>query len=157
MAENTFLGKASVVVRLIVASAIGGALVAGIALPAVGAIGTIVRNSATKFNTLVTPELHQLPVRSAILDRHGKVLAYYYPRAGQQPGAQDRARRLHAGPAVREERGNPVLAGPAQGVRARHRGHGRPQDPRTAHGGPGRAHHVQGPDPRRVPERRVLR
>ena len=80
MAENTFLGKASVVVRLIVASAIGGALVAGIALPAVGAIGTIVRNSATKFNTLVTPELHQLPVRSVILDRHGKVLAYYYPR-----------------------------------------------------------------------------
>src|SRR5262249_61312912 len=80
MAENTFLGKASVVVGLIVASAIGGARVAGIGLPAVGAIGTIVRNSATKFNTLNTPELHQLPVRSAILDRHGKVLAYYYPR-----------------------------------------------------------------------------
>jgi membrane peptidoglycan carboxypeptidase len=80
MAENTFLGKASVVVRLLVASAVGGALVAGISLPAVGAIGTIVRNSATKFNTLSTPELHQLPVRSAILDRHGKVLAYYYPR-----------------------------------------------------------------------------
>ena len=80
MAENTFLGKASVVVRLVVASAVAGALVAGISLPAVGAIGTIVRNSATKFNTLSTPELHQLPVRSAILDRHGKVLAYYYPR-----------------------------------------------------------------------------
>jgi membrane peptidoglycan carboxypeptidase len=80
MAENTLLGKAGVVVRLVVASAVGGALVAGISLPAVGAIGTIVRNSATKFNTLGTPELHQLPVRSAILDRHGKVLAYYYPR-----------------------------------------------------------------------------
>src|SRR5215469_11341652 len=80
MAENTFLGKASVVVRLIVAAAVGGALVAGIALPAVGALGTIVRDGATKFNTLETPELHQLPVRSAILDRHGKVLAYYYPR-----------------------------------------------------------------------------
>jgi membrane peptidoglycan carboxypeptidase len=80
MAENTFLGKASVVVRLVVASAVGGALVAGLSLPAVGAIGTIVRNSATKFNTLDTPELHQLPVRSAILDRHGKVLAYFYPR-----------------------------------------------------------------------------
>jgi membrane peptidoglycan carboxypeptidase len=80
MAENTWLGKASVVVRLAVASAVGGALVAGISLPAVGAIGTIVRNAATKFNTLGTPELHQLPVRSAILDRHGKVLAYYYPR-----------------------------------------------------------------------------
>jgi membrane peptidoglycan carboxypeptidase len=80
MAENTFLGKASVVVRLAVASAVGGALVAGIALPAVGAIGTVVRDAATKFNTLDTPELHQIPVRSAILDRHGKVLAYYYPR-----------------------------------------------------------------------------
>src|SRR5690349_18632491 len=80
MAESTLLGKASVVVRLAVAAAVGGALVAGISLPAVGAIGTIVRNTATHFNTLGTPELHQLPVRSAILDRHGKVLAYYYPR-----------------------------------------------------------------------------
>ena len=80
IADNKLLGKASVVVRLIVAAAIGGALVAGIALPAVGALGTIVRDGATKFNTLVTPELHQLPVRSAILDRHGKVLAYFYPR-----------------------------------------------------------------------------
>jgi membrane peptidoglycan carboxypeptidase len=80
MAESKLLGKASVVVRLVVASAVGGALVAGITLPAVGAIGTVVRNAATKFNTLSTPELHQLPVRSAILDRHGKVLAYYYPR-----------------------------------------------------------------------------
>ena len=80
MAENTLLGKASVVVRLIVAAAVGGALVAGLALPAVGAIGTIVRDGSTKFNTLDTPELHQLPVRSAILDRNGKVLAYYYPR-----------------------------------------------------------------------------
>ncbi len=80
MAESKLLGKASVVVRLVVASAVGGALVAGITLPAVGAIGTVVRNAATKFNTLGTPELHQLPVRSAILDRHGKVLAYYYPQ-----------------------------------------------------------------------------
>ena len=68
------------VVRLLVAAAVGGALVAGLSLPAVGALGTVVRNAATKFNTLGTPELHQLPVRSAILDRHGKVLAYYYPR-----------------------------------------------------------------------------
>ena len=68
------------VVRLLVAAVVGGALVAGLSLPAVGALGTVVRNGATKFNTLDTPELHQLPVRSAILDRHGKVLAYYYPR-----------------------------------------------------------------------------
>jgi membrane peptidoglycan carboxypeptidase len=80
LAENRVLVKASVVVRLLLAAVVGGALVAGIALPAVGAIGTVIRNGATHFNTLGTPELHQLPVRSAILDRHGKVLAYYYPR-----------------------------------------------------------------------------
>ncbi len=80
LAENKVLFKASVVVRLLVAAAVAGALVAGLSLPAVGAFGTAVRNAATKFNTLSTPELHQLPVRSAILDRHGKVLAYYYPR-----------------------------------------------------------------------------
>jgi membrane peptidoglycan carboxypeptidase len=80
LAQNKVLFKASVVVRLLVAAVVGGALVAGLSLPAVGALGTVVRNGATKFNTLDTPELHQLPVRSAILDRHGKVLAYYYPR-----------------------------------------------------------------------------
>jgi membrane peptidoglycan carboxypeptidase len=80
LAENKVLVKASVVVRLLVAAVVGGALVAGLSLPAVGALGTVIRNGATKFNTLDTPELHQLPVRSAILDRHGKVLAYYYPR-----------------------------------------------------------------------------
>ena len=59
---------------------IGGALVAGVALPAIGGIGTVIRNAANKFNTLSTPELHQLPVRSEILDKRGKLLAYYYPR-----------------------------------------------------------------------------
>src|SRR5437763_16728951 len=80
MAENKVLFKAGVVVRLLVAAVVGGALVAGLSLPAVGALGTVVRNGSTQFNTLGTPELHQLQVRSAILDRHGKVLAYYYPR-----------------------------------------------------------------------------
>ena len=80
LAENSFLGKAGTAVWLVVVAVAGGALVAGLALPAVGALGTIVRNGATKFNTLDTPELHQIPVRSAILDRHGKVLAYFYPR-----------------------------------------------------------------------------
>jgi membrane peptidoglycan carboxypeptidase len=59
---------------------IGGALVAGVALPAIGGIGTVIRNAANKFNTLSTPELHQLPVRSELLDSRGKLLAYYYPR-----------------------------------------------------------------------------
>jgi len=78
--ESKVLGKLSVVVRLIVVSVLGGALVAGIALPAVGAMGTLIRNGATKFNTLGTPELHQLPVRSTLLDAKGHVLAYYYQR-----------------------------------------------------------------------------
>ena len=68
------------VTRLLIASAVGGALVAGVALPAIGGIGTVIRNASNKFNTLKTPELHQLPVRSELLDRKGKLLAYYYPR-----------------------------------------------------------------------------
>jgi membrane peptidoglycan carboxypeptidase len=78
--ENKFLNGVSVVTRLTVASVIAGGLVAGVALPAVGTIGTVLRNAANKFNTLSTPELHQLPVRSEILDSHGRLLAYYYPR-----------------------------------------------------------------------------
>jgi membrane peptidoglycan carboxypeptidase len=80
MSQHKVLNSASVVTRLAIASAVGGALVAGVALPVVGGLGTVVRNAANKFNTLSTPELHQLPVRSVLLDRHGKVLAYYYPR-----------------------------------------------------------------------------
>src|SRR5262249_60839138 len=80
MSQHKFLGGASVVTRLLVAAAIAGALIAGVALPAVGGIGTMIRNATSKFNTLDTPELHQLPVRSELLDRHGKLLAYYYPR-----------------------------------------------------------------------------
>jgi membrane peptidoglycan carboxypeptidase len=79
-ADGGALFKASAVARLAVASVVAGGLVAGVALPAVGTIGTLVRNAAGKFSTLSTPELHQLPVRSVLLDRHGKVLAYYYPR-----------------------------------------------------------------------------
>src|SRR5690242_21530425 len=39
-----------------------------------------VRDSAKQFNTMATPELGQIPVRSEMLDRHGNVLAYYYGR-----------------------------------------------------------------------------
>src|SRR5437763_786789 len=74
------VGKLSAAAQLAVVSLAGGALVAALALPAVGMLGVTVRNTATKFNELATPELGQLPVRSEILDRHGKVLAYYYPR-----------------------------------------------------------------------------
>ena len=74
------LGKIGVAGRLAALSVIGGALVAALVLPAVGVAGIAVRNSTNKFNTLSTPELGQLPVRSAFLDDHGKLLAYYYPR-----------------------------------------------------------------------------
>ena len=80
LSQHKFLDKASVVTRLLIASAVGGALLAGVALPAVGGIGTVIRNASDKFNTLSTPELHQLPVRSVLLDSKGRVLAYYYPR-----------------------------------------------------------------------------
>jgi membrane peptidoglycan carboxypeptidase len=73
-------GRISIVARLLIVSAVGGALVAALALPAVGVLGVVVRNGATNFNRLPTPELGKLPVRSEILDRYGHVLAYYYPR-----------------------------------------------------------------------------
>ena len=57
-----------------------GALVAAIVIPAVGLTGFAARNAANKFNTMATPELGQIPVRSEILDRNGNVLAYYYAR-----------------------------------------------------------------------------
>jgi membrane peptidoglycan carboxypeptidase len=67
-------------VQLAIMSAAAGALVAALTLPAVGMAGMAARNAATNFNQLSTPELGQLPVRSEILDRYGRVLAYYYPR-----------------------------------------------------------------------------
>jgi membrane peptidoglycan carboxypeptidase len=68
------------VAGLVALAGAGGALVAGLLLPIVGTAGTTVRDAANKFNTMSTPELGQMPVRSQILDRKGKLLAYYYPR-----------------------------------------------------------------------------
>ncbi len=72
--------KIGVVGKLALLAVASGVLAAALVLPAVGAAGLGVRNSANKFNTLSTPELGQLPVRSEILDHLGNVLAYYYPR-----------------------------------------------------------------------------
>ena len=80
MLRRGSLGKVQAIAGLAVLSLAGGALAAGVALPAVGTVGMVVRNAATKFNTLATPELGQLPVRSEILDRKGHLIAYYYPR-----------------------------------------------------------------------------
>ncbi len=73
-------GIAKVIAGLFALAALGGALFAGLLLPVVGSAGMAVRNAATKFNTMKTPELGQMPVRSQILDRQGRLLAYYYPR-----------------------------------------------------------------------------
>jgi len=77
---SRFAGKAGVVARLAGLAVAAGALVAAVAIPAVGLTGITVRNTAKNFNAMSTPELGQIPVRSEILDRHGNVLAYYYGR-----------------------------------------------------------------------------
>ena len=60
-------------------AAAAGLIVAAVAVPAVGGIGILARDAANKFNNLAVPALGQLPVRSEILDRHGHLIAYYYP------------------------------------------------------------------------------
>jgi len=75
-----FARKVGVVAQIAGLAVATGALVAAIAIPAVGFAGIAVRNTATNFNHMATPELGQVPVRSEILDRHGNVLAYYYGR-----------------------------------------------------------------------------
>jgi membrane peptidoglycan carboxypeptidase len=75
-----FVGKIWAVGQIAGLAVAGGALVAALALPFVLTSGMTVRHAATRFNTLATPELGQLPVRSEILDRRGNVLAYYYSR-----------------------------------------------------------------------------
>ncbi len=66
--------------QLLALSAVAGVLAAALVVPAVATAGIALRNSARAFNSLPTPELGQLPVRSEILDRRGHVLAYYYGR-----------------------------------------------------------------------------
>ncbi|MGE5132511.1 MAG: transglycosylase domain-containing protein [Gemmatimonadota bacterium] len=71
---------ASRVFRLLILAVTAGALTGALMLPVAATAGMAVRNSARAFNAMSTPELGQLPVRSAILDRQGHVLAYYYSR-----------------------------------------------------------------------------
>jgi membrane peptidoglycan carboxypeptidase len=77
---SRFVSKAWVVGQLAGLAVATGALVTAIVIPTVGLAGLAARNTATKFNTMATPELGQIPVRSEILDRNGDVLAYYYGR-----------------------------------------------------------------------------
>jgi membrane peptidoglycan carboxypeptidase len=75
-----FASKAGAVAKLAGLAVAAGALVAAVVIPTVGFAGMVTRDTATNFNTMATPELGQIPVRSEMLDRHGNVLAYYYGR-----------------------------------------------------------------------------
>jgi membrane peptidoglycan carboxypeptidase len=66
---------------LLTAIALGaGLLSAATALPILGAAGVAARDAARTFNDLPVAGLGQLPARSAIVDAHGHLIAYYYPR-----------------------------------------------------------------------------
>src|SRR3984957_5197595 len=56
-------------------AALGGVLVAAMALPVVAASGILVRNTADKFTTL-SVDSASLPQRSAIYDSNGHLLTY---------------------------------------------------------------------------------
>jgi membrane peptidoglycan carboxypeptidase len=72
------LGKTKSVGRLVTFAALGGLLVAGLAIPAVGSVGLAVKSAATKFDALSTTALGQVPQRSEILDSEGHLIAYFY-------------------------------------------------------------------------------
>jgi len=58
----------------------GGLLTAAATLPFLGAAGIATRDAARTFDTLGVAGLGQLPARSELLDAHGHLIAYYYPR-----------------------------------------------------------------------------
>ncbi len=80
MLTTGVFGKISVAGRAGVLAGVAGLLVGGLAVPAVGAVGIMVRNGANKFNNLKAGTIGELPVRSEILDSQGHLMAYYYPR-----------------------------------------------------------------------------
>jgi membrane peptidoglycan carboxypeptidase len=58
----------------------GGVLSAAAALPLIGVAGVAVRDASTTFNNLPVAGLGQVPSKTEILDKSGKVIATYYPR-----------------------------------------------------------------------------
>lgn len=68
-------------IGLLVTVSLGaGLLTAAVALPFVGAAGLATSNAAKAFNDLPVSGLGQLPARSELVDAHGHLIAYYYPR-----------------------------------------------------------------------------
>ena len=80
-----FAGKTNALARLVTMSAVGGVLVAGILLPAIGGVGVTARNAADKFQALSATLPNQLPQRSEMLDSKGHVLAYFYAHVYGRP------------------------------------------------------------------------
>jgi len=74
---NFIASKTNSVGRLLLMAALGGVLVAAMALPVVAASGILVRNTADKFTTL-SVDSSSLPQRSAIYDSDGRLLTYVY-------------------------------------------------------------------------------
>ncbi len=74
---NLIASKSNSVGRLVLMAALGGVLVAAMALPVVAASGILVRNTADKFTTL-SVDSTSLPQRSAIYDSAGHLLTYVY-------------------------------------------------------------------------------
>ncbi len=74
---NWTANKTNSVGRLILMAALGGVLVAAMALPVVAATGILVRNTADKFTTL-SVDASSLPQRSAIYDANGQLITYVY-------------------------------------------------------------------------------
>src|SRR5262249_10263158 len=71
-------GKA---IGLLIAVSLGaGLLTSAVALPIVGVAGIATSDAAKTFNDLPVSGLRQLPARSELLDAHGHLIAYYYPR-----------------------------------------------------------------------------
>lgn len=73
-------GHSKAIALLAVVALVAGLLAAAATLPFVGPAGLATRDAARTFNDLRVAGLGQLPARSELLDSHGHLIAYYYPR-----------------------------------------------------------------------------
>ena len=66
---------------MLVALSLGAGLLSAVAaLPVIGVAGIAVKNASQTFNDLPVAGLGQVPSKTEILNKSGKVLAIYYPR-----------------------------------------------------------------------------
>jgi membrane peptidoglycan carboxypeptidase len=73
-------GKGRALVLLVVVGLGAGVLSAAVALPALVPAGLATKDAAQTFDNLPVAGLGRLPARSEIVDAHGHLIAYYYPR-----------------------------------------------------------------------------